>query len=89
MGVVDKELLQCKGSWEQDVAMLMAERVEGTERVTPVTDMRNGADGRARRAWPRRSESFPPSTIRLTKPKPGGGTGTRCLVSGGESLLRS
>jgi hypothetical protein len=43
MGVVDKELLQCKGSWEQDVAMLMAERVEVTERVTPVADMRNPA----------------------------------------------
>jgi len=32
--VVDTELLQCNGTAERDAAMLMAERVEGTERVT-------------------------------------------------------
>jgi transposase len=32
--VVDTELLQCNGTVERDAAMLMAERVEGTERVT-------------------------------------------------------
>jgi transposase len=32
--VVDTELLQCNGTAERDAAMLMMERVEGTERVT-------------------------------------------------------
>jgi transposase len=32
--VVDTELLQCNGTAERDAAMLMAERLEGTERVT-------------------------------------------------------
>ena len=32
--VVDTELLQCNGTAERDGAMLMAERVEGTERIT-------------------------------------------------------
>jgi transposase len=32
--VVDTELLQCNGTAERDAAMLMAERVEGTERIT-------------------------------------------------------
>src|SRR5471032_2122988 len=31
--VVDTELLQCSGTAERDAAMLMAERVEGTERI--------------------------------------------------------
>jgi transposase len=32
--VVDTELLQCNGTAERDAAVLMAERMEGTERVT-------------------------------------------------------
>jgi transposase len=32
--VVDTELLQCNGTAERDAAMLMAERVEGAERIT-------------------------------------------------------
>ena len=32
--VVDTELLQCNGTAERDAAMLMAERLEGTQRVT-------------------------------------------------------
>jgi transposase len=32
--VVDTELLQCSGTAERDAAMLMAERVEGTHRIT-------------------------------------------------------
>jgi transposase len=32
--VVDTELLQCSGTAERDAAMLMAERLEGTQRVT-------------------------------------------------------
>lgn len=32
--VVDTELLQCNGTAERDAALLMAERVEGTQRVT-------------------------------------------------------
>ena len=32
--MVDTELLQCNGTAERDAAMLMAERLEGTERVT-------------------------------------------------------
>jgi transposase len=32
--VVDTELRQCSGTAERDAAMLMAERVEGTERIT-------------------------------------------------------
>ena len=32
--VVDTELLRCNGTAERDAAMLMAERLEGTERVT-------------------------------------------------------
>jgi transposase len=36
--VVDTELLQCNGTAERDAAMLMAERVEGTERVTLAAD---------------------------------------------------
>src|SRR5437764_2454269 len=36
--VVDTELLQCNGTAERDAAMLMAERVEGTERVTIAAD---------------------------------------------------
>jgi transposase len=36
--VVDTELLQCNGTAERDAAMLMAERVEGTERVTVAAD---------------------------------------------------
>ena len=32
--VVDTELLQCNGTVERDAAMLMVERVEGTERIT-------------------------------------------------------
>jgi transposase len=32
--VVDTELLQCNGTVERDAAMLMAERVEGAERIT-------------------------------------------------------
>jgi IS5 family transposase len=31
---VDTELLQCNGTAERDAAMLIAERVEGTERIT-------------------------------------------------------
>ena len=36
--VVDTELLQCNGTVERDAAMLMAERVEGTERITVAAD---------------------------------------------------
>jgi len=36
--VVDTELLQCNGTVERDAAMLMAERVEGTERITLAAD---------------------------------------------------
>ena len=36
--VVDTELLQCNGTAERDAAMLMAERVEGAERITVAAD---------------------------------------------------
>ena len=36
--VVDTELLQCNGTAERDAAMLMAERLEGAERVTLAGD---------------------------------------------------
>ena len=36
--VVDTELLQCNGTAERDAALLMAERVEGTERITVAAD---------------------------------------------------
>ena len=36
--VVDTELLQCSGTAERDAAMLMAERVEGGERITVAAD---------------------------------------------------
>ena len=36
--VVDTELLQCNGTVERDAAMLMAERVEGVERITLAAD---------------------------------------------------
>jgi IS5 family transposase len=36
--VVDTELLQCNGTAERDAALLMAERVEGTERITVGAD---------------------------------------------------
>ena len=36
--VVDTELLQCNGTAERDGAMMMAERVEGTERITVGAD---------------------------------------------------
>src|SRR6202045_2835883 len=36
--VVDTELVQCSGTAERDAAMIMAERVEGTERVTLAAD---------------------------------------------------
>jgi transposase len=36
--VVDTELLQCNGTAERDAAMLMAERVEGCERITVAAD---------------------------------------------------
>jgi transposase len=36
--VVDTELLQCNGTAERDAAMLMAERVDGTERITLAAD---------------------------------------------------
>jgi transposase len=36
--VVDTELLQCNGTAERDAAMLMAERVEGTGRITVAAD---------------------------------------------------
>ena len=36
--VVDTELLQCHGTAERDAAMLMAERLEGTQRVTIAAD---------------------------------------------------
>src|SRR5436309_106625 len=36
--VVDTELLQCNGTSERDAAMLMAERVERTERITLAAD---------------------------------------------------
>ena len=36
--VVDTELLQCNGTAERDAAMLMAQRVEGTERITVGAD---------------------------------------------------
>ena len=36
--VVDTELLQCNGTAERDAAMLMAERVEGVERITVAAD---------------------------------------------------
>ena len=36
--VVDTELLQCNGTAERDAAMLMAERLDGTERVTLAGD---------------------------------------------------
>jgi transposase len=36
--VVDTELLQCNGTAERDAALLMAERVDGTERITLAAD---------------------------------------------------
>jgi len=36
--VVDTELLQCNGTAERDAAMLMTERVEGSERITLAAD---------------------------------------------------
>jgi transposase len=36
--VVDTELLQCNGTAERDAAMMMAERVEGVERITLAAD---------------------------------------------------
>jgi IS5 family transposase len=36
--VVDTELLQCNGTAERDAAMLMAERLEGTQRATLAAD---------------------------------------------------
>src|SRR5262249_38242677 len=36
--VVDTELLQCNGTAERDAAMRMAERLDGTERVTLAGD---------------------------------------------------
>ena len=36
--VVDTELLQCSGTAERDAAMMMAERVEGVERITLAAD---------------------------------------------------
>ena len=36
--VVDTELLQCNGTAERDAAMMMAERVEGIERITLAAD---------------------------------------------------
>jgi transposase len=36
--VVDTELLQCNGTAERDAALLMAERLEGTQRVTIAAD---------------------------------------------------
>jgi transposase len=36
--VVDTELLQCNGTAERDAAMMMAERVEGIERITVAAD---------------------------------------------------
>jgi hypothetical protein len=36
--VVDTELLQCNGTAERDAALLMAERIEGTQRVTIAAD---------------------------------------------------
>ena len=36
--VVDTELLQCNGTAERDAAMLMVERMEGTQRVTVAAD---------------------------------------------------
>ena len=36
--VVDTELLQCNGTAERDAAMMMAERVEGGERITLAAD---------------------------------------------------
>ena len=35
---MDTELLQCNGTAERDAALLMAERVEGTKRVTIAGD---------------------------------------------------
>ncbi len=32
--VVDTELLQCNGTAKRDAAMMMTERVEGTDRIT-------------------------------------------------------
>ena len=43
--VVDTELLQCNGTAERDAALLMAERVDGAERVTVAGD--KGYDTRA------------------------------------------
>ena len=36
--MVDTELLQCNGTAERDAAMLMAERVDGMERITLAAD---------------------------------------------------
>jgi len=36
--VVDTELLQCNGTAERDAAMMMAERLDGVERVTLAAD---------------------------------------------------
>ena len=36
--VVDKELLLCSGTAERDAAMMMAERIDGVERVTLAAD---------------------------------------------------
>ena len=35
---MDTELLQCNGTAERDAAMMMAERVEGVERITLAAD---------------------------------------------------
>ncbi len=40
--VVDTELLQCNGTAERDAALLMVERLEGTQRVTVAANKRIG-----------------------------------------------
>jgi hypothetical protein len=60
--VVDTELLQCNGTAERDAALLMAERVEGGQRVTLAADKgyeHKGVRGRNaahERNAPRRAE---------------------------------
>jgi transposase len=66
--VVDTELLQCNGTAERDAALLMAERVEGTQRVTLAAD--KGYDTKAFVAEMRRMNVTP--HVAQNEKRPGG-----------------
>jgi hypothetical protein len=72
--VVDTELLQCNGTAERDAAMMMAERVNGIERITLAADC-NGPQNLDRnspflRWWAalKMKESQCPERARITRP---------------------